>query len=37
MIALSGQSLAPVIDVDGQVLADFGPDELAVFWKTLKG
>ena len=37
MIALSGQSLAPVIDVDGQVLADFGPGELAVFWKTLKG
>ena len=37
MVALSGQSLAPVIDVDGQVLADFGTAELAVFWKALKG
>jgi len=36
MVALSGQSLAPVIDVDGQVLADFGPDELARFWEKLK-
>jgi glutaredoxin 3 len=35
MVELSGQSLAPVIDVDGQVLADFGPDELANFWKKL--
>jgi glutaredoxin len=32
MIALSGQSLAPVIDVDGKVLADFGPDELEEWW-----
>ena len=32
MIRLSGQELAPVIDVDGEVLADFGPEELAVFW-----
>ena len=36
MVELSGQSLAPVIDVDGQVLADFGPDELAKFWEKLK-
>jgi glutaredoxin len=35
MVRLSGQELAPVIDVDGQVLADFGPDQLAVFWKKL--
>ncbi len=28
MVRLSGQELAPVIDVDGQVLADFGPEEL---------
>ena len=28
MIRLSGQELAPVIDVDGKVLADFGPEEL---------
>lgn len=36
MIRLSGQELAPVIDVDGQILADFGPDQLAVFWKQLE-
>ena len=36
MIRLSGQELAPVLDVDGQVLADFGPDQLAEFWRTLE-
>lgn len=36
MIRLSGQELAPVIDVDGQVLADFGPEQLAVFWEGLQ-
>lgn len=36
MVKLSGQELAPVIDVDGQVLADFGPDQLARFWAKLK-
>lgn len=36
MKALSGQTLAPVIDVDGQILADFGSRELAVFWKQLQ-
>jgi glutaredoxin len=36
MIRLSGQELAPVIEVDGQVLADFGPDQLAEFWKNLE-
>lgn len=36
MIRLSGQELAPVIDADGQVLADFGPDQLAEFWNTLE-
>ena len=35
MYELSGQTLAPVIDVDGEVLADFGPDELARFWNKL--
>ena len=35
MVKLSGQDLAPVIDVDGQILADFGPDELARFWDKL--
>jgi glutaredoxin len=36
MVNLSGQRLAPVIDVDGQILADFGPEELEIFWKKLK-
>ena len=36
MIRLSGQDLAPVIDVDGQILADFGPDQLASFWERLE-
>ena len=35
MIRLSGQELAPVIDVDGKVLADFGPEELAKFWTQI--
>ena len=35
MIRLSGQELAPVLDVDGQVLADFGPEELPGFFKNL--
>lgn len=36
MIRLSGQTLAPVIDVDGEILADFGPDQLESFWKRLE-
>lgn len=36
MIRLSGQELAPVIEVDGEILADFGPDQLATFWKHLE-
>jgi glutaredoxin len=35
MIHLSGQELAPVIEVDGEILADFGPDQLADFWAKL--
>ena len=35
MIQLSGQTLAPVIDVDGKILADFGPDELERFWQKI--
>jgi glutaredoxin 3 len=35
MLKLSGQTLAPVIEVDGRVLADFGPSELSAFWKEL--
>ncbi|MBI5387342.1 MAG: glutaredoxin family protein [Verrucomicrobia bacterium] len=33
MIALSHQTLAPVIEVDGQVLADFDTGQLETFWK----
>lgn len=36
MVRLSGQELAPVIEVDGKVLADFGPEELQRFWNSLK-
>lgn len=36
MIRLSGQDLAPVIEVDGEILADFGPDQLADFWSKLE-
>ena len=35
MVRLSGQELAPVIEVDGKVLADFGPEELAKFWEKI--
>ncbi len=35
MVRLSGQELAPVIEVDGKILADFGPEELAKFWEKL--
>ena len=36
MRLLSGQTLAPVIDVDGEILADFGADELAEWWEKKK-
>lgn len=36
MIRISGQDLAPVIDVDGEILADFGPDQLENFWNRLE-
>jgi glutaredoxin 3 len=35
MIRLSGQDLAPVLEVDGKVLADFGPEQLADFWRKV--
>ena len=35
MVALSGQSKAPTMDWDGEVLADFGVDELIPFLKKL--
>ena len=37
MVRLSGQELAPVLDVDGKVLADFGPEELPKFWEKISG
>lgn len=36
MIELSGQSKAPTMDWDGEVLADFGVDELVPFLKARK-
>jgi glutaredoxin len=36
MISLSGQELAPVIEVDGKILADFGPEQLAEFWERVE-
>jgi len=36
MIRISGQDLTPVLDVGGQVLADFGPEQLADFWERLE-
>ena len=36
MLALTGQTLAPVIDVDGEILADFGADELAAWWEKME-
>jgi glutaredoxin len=35
MTRLSGQTFAPVIQVDGKILADFGPDELEKFWEKI--
>jgi glutaredoxin len=35
MVRLSGQESAPVIEVNGKVLADFGPEELEKFWKEV--
>jgi glutaredoxin 3 len=32
MLALTGQTRAPSIEVDGRVLADFGADELEAWW-----
>jgi glutaredoxin len=35
MFELSGQTRAPVIEVDGEVLADFGADELEEWWRGM--
>lgn len=36
MKELSGQTKAPVIEIDGEVLADFDSEQLEVFWKKLE-
>ena len=36
MWKLSGQGLAPVIDVDGKILADFDTIQLVEFWKQFE-
>jgi glutaredoxin len=36
MVRLSGGELVPVIDVDGKILADFGPEQLAAFWDSIE-
>ncbi|MBL9170119.1 MAG: glutaredoxin family protein [Verrucomicrobiales bacterium] len=36
MQELSGQTLAPVLDVDGTILSDFDTDQLEAFWEKLE-
>jgi glutaredoxin 3 len=36
MFQLTHQTLTPTIDVDGEILADFGTDQLEEFWRELK-
>jgi hypothetical protein len=36
MLRLSGQTLAPVIEVDGEVLADFDVEQLSAWWAENK-
>ena len=36
MRELTGQGMAPVIDVEGEILADFDTDQLAAFWKRFE-
>ena len=33
MQEISGQSKAPVLDIDGRILADFGPEQISPFLK----
>ena len=35
MRQLTGQTKAPSIDIDGQILADFGADELEEWWTEM--
>ena len=36
MIELTGQSKAPCLEVDGEVLSDFDTDQLEEFWKRFE-
>ena len=36
LINLSGQRFAPVIEVNGKILANFGLDELEEFWNQIE-
>ena len=36
MHELTGQTLAPCIDVDGEILADFDTGQLAKFWQKFE-
>jgi len=36
MHALSGQTKAPVIEVNGEILADFDTGQLEIFWKKFE-
>lgn len=36
MVNLTGQRFAPVIEVEGKILADFGPEELEKFWQQFE-
>ena len=36
MKEISGQTRAPVLEVDGEVLADFDTDQLEAFWKKIE-
>jgi glutaredoxin 3 len=36
MYELTGQTKAPCIEVDGEVLADFDTDQLDAFWKKFE-
>jgi glutaredoxin len=35
MVKLSGQDYAPVLEANGKILADFGPEELPGFFEKL--
>jgi len=36
MVRLSGQTFAPVLEVDGKILADFGAEQLPGFFEKLR-